>query len=91
MSFWSGKRGMVTGGAGFLGTHLVQWLHPAEANVFVRRRRGYDFVDPAAARRCLKEHPRDVLIHAAAYYGGIGTTRPNRAASSMKTRCWAWG
>ena len=49
MSFWSGKRVMVTGGAGFLGTHLVQRLHRAEANVFVPRRRDYDFVDPAAA------------------------------------------
>ncbi len=71
MSFWSGKRITVTGGAGFLGRHLVPRLTTAGADVLVPRRRDYDFTTLAACQRCLADHPCDVMIHAAAYYGGI--------------------
>lgn len=71
-SVWSGKRVTVTGGAGFLGRHLVSRLESYGAEVFVPRRREYDLTTLDAGLRCLLEHPCDVLIHAAAYYGGIG-------------------
>jgi GDP-L-fucose synthase len=71
-SFWSDKRVMVTGGAGFLGQHVVRRLERFGAKVFVPRQRDYNLVSLDACLRCLLEHPCDVLFHGAAYYGGIG-------------------
>lgn len=71
-SFWSSKRVTVTGGAGFLGQHLVRRLRALGAEVYVPRKRDYDLTTLDAGLRCLLEHPCDVLFHAAAYYGGIG-------------------
>ena len=71
-SFWQGKRVTVTGGAGFLGTHLTARLEKAGAKVFVPRRNLHNLVYAEACYRCLTEHPADVVIHAAAYYGGLG-------------------
>jgi GDP-L-fucose synthase len=71
-SFWSGKRVTVTGGAGFLGKHLVKRLETYGAEVFVPRQRDYNLTTLDASLKCLLEHPCDVLVHAAAYYGGIG-------------------
>jgi GDP-L-fucose synthase len=70
--FWSGKRVTVTGGAGFLGQHVVKRLKGYGAEVFIPRKRDYDLTTLDASLRCLLEHPCDVLIHGAAYYGGIG-------------------
>ncbi len=71
-SYWSGKRVTVTGGAGFLGSHLVNRLKRLGAEVFVPRQREYNLTSLDACMRCLLEHPCDTLIHSAAYYGGIG-------------------
>jgi GDP-L-fucose synthase len=71
-SFWSDKRVTVTGGAGFLGTHLVRRLQRLGATVFVPRQREYNLTSLDACLKCLLEHPCEVLFHAAAYYGGIG-------------------
>jgi GDP-L-fucose synthase len=70
--FWSNQRVTVTGGAGFLGQHLVKRLERFGATVFVPRRRDYDLTSLDACLRCLLEHPCDILFHTAAYYGGIG-------------------
>lgn len=71
-SFWSGKRVTVTGGAGFLGTHIVRRLTSYGAEVYVPRQRDYNLTSLDACLKCLLEHPCDTLIHGAAYYGGIG-------------------
>jgi GDP-L-fucose synthase len=71
-SFWSDQRVTVTGGAGFLGQHLVKRFQAYGAKVFVPRQREYNLTSLDACLRCLLEHPCDVLVHAAAYYGGIG-------------------
>ncbi|WP_165073339.1 NAD-dependent epimerase/dehydratase family protein [Paludisphaera rhizosphaerae] len=78
-SFWSNKRVTVTGGAGFLGRHLVSRLEGYGAQVYVPRRRDYDLTTLDASLRCLLEHPCDVLFHAAAYYGGIGINQTQPA------------
>jgi GDP-L-fucose synthase len=70
--FWADKRVTVTGGAGFLGQHLVRRLERLGAKVFVPRQRDYNLTGLDACLKCLLEHPCDMLFHAAAYYGGIG-------------------
>lgn len=68
----------VTGGAGFLGAHVVQALAEAGAReVFIPRSAEYDLRDAAAAEAMLREHPTDVLIHLAARVGGIGANMEN--------------
>jgi GDP-L-fucose synthase len=71
-SAWTDKKVTVTGGAGFLGQHLVKRLESYGAEVFVPRQRDYNLTALDACLRCLLERPCDVLFHAAAYYGGIG-------------------
>ena len=70
--FWAGKRVTVTGGAGFLGQHLVKRLESFGAKVFVPRQRDFNLTSLDACLKCLLEHPADMVFHAAAYYGGIG-------------------
>ena len=77
--FWSDKRVTVTGGAGFLGQHLVKRLESYGAKVFVPRQRDFNLVSLDACLRCLLEQPCDVLFHTAAYYGGIGINQSEPA------------
>jgi len=78
MSFsWNGRRVVVTGGAGFMGSRVVERLKAAGAEVFVPRSRDYNLVDGNAATRLYKEARPEVVIHAAAVVGGIGANRAN--------------
>jgi GDP-L-fucose synthase len=74
----TGKRIVVTGGAGFLGSHLVRRLLDAGCrNVFVPISSEYNLTDIAAIDRLFVEHRPEILIHAAAVVGGIGANRAN--------------
>ena len=75
--FWQGRRVVVTGGAGFLGSFVVERLQAAGASVFVPRSRDYDLVDRAACARLLADARPDLVIHLAARVGGIGANRDN--------------
>jgi GDP-L-fucose synthase len=67
---------MVTGGAGFFGSFVVDRLRREGAKeVFVPRRRDYDFVDPEAVRRAYRDGRPDLVIHLAATVGGIGANQ----------------
>ena len=83
--FWANKRVTVTGGAGFLGQHLVKRLQSYGAEVYVPRQREYNLTTLDACLKCLLEHPCDVLFHAAAYYGGIGINQTQPATLYYST------
>lgn len=72
------KRIAVTGGAGFLGSRVVEKLRAAGAKeIFVPRSRDYDLTDMAAVRRMYADARPQVVIHLAAVVGGIGANRLN--------------
>jgi len=74
--FWAGKRVCVTGGAGFLGSYVVEQLSRRGcASVFVPRQRDYDLVDAEAVKRLYADARPDLVIHLAAVVGGIGANR----------------
>jgi GDP-L-fucose synthase len=75
--FWSGKRVVVTGGAGFLGKPTTALLRELGAEVSVIRSAEYDLRERDAAGRALKG--AEVVLHLAANVGGIGYNRRNPA------------
>jgi len=78
MSWLASKRITITGGSGFLGSHLVQRLQgDGIQNIFVPRHEEYNLVDMDAVRRLYKDANPDIVIHLAAVVGGIGANRAN--------------
>jgi GDP-L-fucose synthase len=78
MGFWDDKRVCVTGGAGFLGSFVVEELEARGAkDVFVVRQSEYDLVERDDIVRLLADARPDVVIHLAAVVGGIGANRAN--------------
>jgi len=78
MGFWESKRVLVTGGAGFLGSYLVERLRKSGCqNVFVPRNRDYNLVEMEAVKRVYQDSKPDVVIHLAARVAGIGANLAN--------------
>jgi len=74
----SGKRIMVTGGAGFLGQRVVSALREGEgAEIQVPLLEDYDLCHEAAVERVYSDFQPQVVIHLAAEVGGIGANRAN--------------
>src|SRR5262245_6509544 len=76
-AFWQDKRVVVTGGAGFLGSFVVERVRREGARVVIPRSHDYDLVDRGAIRRLLAEARPQLVIHLAARVGGIGANREN--------------
>jgi GDP-L-fucose synthase len=79
MNWWE-KRFLVTGGAGFLGSHVVGQLKASGAErVFVPRRKDFDLRKRRDAFALINRTDPDVIIHLAANVGGIGANRERPA------------
>ena len=73
-----GKRIMITGGAGFLGSHVVEQLKEYQcADLIIPRSREYDLRDQRVCLELIKEKQPDIIIHLAASVGGIQANKDN--------------
>jgi len=70
-------RTLVTGGGGFLGTHVVDRLHAEGIEPIVARRRDYDLTRWEDTERLFHDTKPELVLHLAAEVGGIGANRAN--------------
>lgn len=77
--FWRDTRFLVTGGTGFVGSHLVEAMYARGAGVrnltLTPHRYQCDLRDRDTVRDILDDSQPDVIIHLAASVGGIGANR----------------
>jgi GDP-L-fucose synthase len=85
-NYWQDKKVIVTGGAGFLGSFVIEKLKQRGAtDIFVPRIENYNLIDPIDIRRMYADTLKDVdpknvvIIHLAANVGGIGANREHPA------------
>lgn len=76
--FWIDKKVVVTGGAGFLGSFVVEQLKEKKCKeIFVPLIEEFDLRKEPDIIRLYKKTSPDVVIHLAAAVGGIGANREN--------------
>jgi len=68
---------LVTGGGGFLGSHVVERFRAAGYDPFVARRADYDLTSWDDTARLFADAAPELVVHLAAEVGGIGANRAN--------------
>jgi GDP-L-fucose synthase len=74
---WSNQNIILTGGSGFLGSHLAAYLREQGVNdLIIPRRSQYDLRHETHVIRLYEDHPGTTMVlHLAATVGGIGFNR----------------
>ncbi len=67
-----GKRIFLTGGSGFLGRRILETLQQRGHEVIAPGRPEFDLMDEQSVIRSVTRAKPEIVIHSAAYYGGLG-------------------
>jgi GDP-L-fucose synthase len=74
--FFKNKRIVITGGAGFLGSYIIEGLRKRGCkNILIPKIEDYNFVNLPDCVRMYDDMKPDIVIHLAAVVGGIGANR----------------
>jgi len=80
-TYWQDRKVIVTGGAGFLGSHVVDRLRELGCtHITVPRSAKADLTDIESIRNLYRQTKPDIVLHLAAVVGGIGANRENPGA-----------
>lgn len=66
---------LITGGNGFLGSHIVKRFERQCADIFYPKSSEYDLVDYQSTIELLNRFKPDIIVHAAGFLGGIHFSR----------------
>jgi GDP-L-fucose synthase len=78
MGYFSTRRALITGGAGFLGSYVVDNFRKKGCkDIFIPRSKDYNLVENEAVIKLYCEAKPDIVIHLAATVGGIGANQAN--------------
>jgi nucleoside-diphosphate-sugar epimerase len=71
------KKLLITGGKGFLGSHIARVLNSTDYEIITFSSREFDLTKRFDAQRLLEKYNPDIIVHAAARLGGIGDNQVN--------------
>ena len=75
--FWEGEKVLITGGRGFLGTHLTSKLERLTKKIFVFSSQEYDLLEEAQVKELFRSANPSITIHLAAKLGNLEYLKKN--------------